>query len=122
MTESSQVWQVARDHLRPYGRIQRLENRLEEGWPDCIYTFRGVTGFMELKLIPGAPFTREQCMWGEAEVAVGGRWHLLARRGKEWLLMNTIQARAWFEGAPPQGIVQQTGTFPTREILKELTR
>lgn len=125
MTESSQVWSVARKYLAPFGRIQRLENRLDVGWPDSVYTLRRVSGWLELKLVPTSGrcpehFTLDQLTWGELEVAAGGRWHLLARRGREWVLYDAVGARAWFDGTENAPLIAQTGRFPLRDILMHI--
>jgi len=122
VTERNQVNAVARKHLAPYGLWRRCEHSFEAGWADCYYVLCGRQGWLECKLIPGAPFTIEQLLWGEQEVAAGGRWHLLAKRADEWLLLNVMQARLWYETGMLTGVVQERGKFPTRTILKELTR
>src|SRR5579863_9635998 len=102
MTESTQVWAVARRYLAPYGFLARIESRIELGVPDVHYVLRGIVGWWESKLfeIEGrAPshLTREQVMWGETYVAAGGRWHLLGRAGPVWLLYDAFAARSLFE-------------------------
>jgi len=102
----------------------------EGGIPDWHYTMLrgGVSGWLEDKLIPPsrrcpAIFTIDQILWGEAEVAAGGRWHLLGleSRTRTWMLFDVIQARAWFDGLDYDLVVEARGPFPTKEIALALT-
>lgn len=119
------VWKVARTYLSPYGRLVRIENQIGSGTPDLFYTLRKISGWLELKLLPesGAVpdhFTREQLMWGQAEAAAGGRWHMLGRSGAAWVLYDAPRARRWFDGEANDPIFAVTGRFPLREVLDEL--
>lgn len=104
-----------------------MTSATDAGVPDWYYVLRGTPGWLEDKLIPPSrrcpdTFTREQLMWGEAEVAAGGRWHLLGLepRTRTWLLFNAAQARAWFDGEDYDLTVEATGLFPTKAIALAL--
>src|SRR5271165_2976380 len=125
MTEANQVHSVASHHLTPYGRWDRVDNPLQPGWPDVYYNFWGCTGWVEEKLIPPSGkcpghFTLEQLLWGEREVALGGRWFLLSRCGARWRLYDAAGARAWFDGIANPWLFDLGGKFPVREILDRL--
>lgn len=122
MTEKNQVHTVARRYLAPFGRFERVDTPLADGWPDVYYVLRGVSGWLEEKVIPSSRrrpnhLTLDQIMWGEAEVRAGGRWHLLGRCGAEWWLMTAAQCRSWYEGGSTEPIFAVSGRFPLREIL-----
>ena len=129
MTEANQVDAAVRRHLGPLGRWIRMQSAIDAGVPDWHYTMLrgGVSGWLEDKLIPPSrrcpgTVTLDQILWGEAEVAAGGRWHLLGLepRTRTWLLMTSGQARAWFDGGPLAAVIESTGRFPTREIALAL--
>lgn len=129
MTEANQIDAAVRTHLGPYGHWVRIPPGFEAGLPDWHYTMLrgGISGWIEDKLIPAsrrcpALFTIDQLLWGEAEVAAGGRWHLLGLepRTRTWMLFNAAQARAWFEDRDHDLVVETTGSFPTREIALAL--
>lgn len=128
MTEATQVNGAVRTHLGIYGRFKRMEHAIEVGWPDWHYTLRGASGWIEAKLIARngkcpRSFTREQLMWGEAEVEAGGRWFLLGlREPRWWLLYDAPGARAWFDGGSNRPVVEVEGRFPTAEIIRTLRR
>ena len=122
MTEVYQVNNMVKKYLAPYGRVERIENRLTSGWPDYYLLLRRVPSWLECKLIEPSGkipdhFTLDQIMWGEAEVRNGGRWHLLARCGPAWWLMDSAGCRSWYQGGPPVPLFSITGRFPVREIL-----
>jgi len=129
MTEATQVWNVMRPQVMPYGRFKRIESHSTElGIPDLSYTLlnpRGRQGWIELKLfdaINRCPrhFTRNQLVWGENEVEVGGTWHLFGRCRSTWLLFDTVEARKLFDGEESSPLIKQSGRFPLRELLREL--
>jgi hypothetical protein len=128
VTERNQVNVTARRFYKPYGRWERLESRIGVGWPDQYYVLRGVSGWVESKLIPASgarpkEFTLDQLIWGELEVAAGGRWHLLGLRQSEpaeWWLLDPVLARLWYEGEPCEPLVRISGRFPLRETLDYL--
>lgn len=122
MTERNQVHAVARKYLAPFGRFERVDTPLADGWPDVYYNLRRVSGWIEEKIVEPSGrcpdhLTLEQVMWGEAEVRAGGRWYLLARCGSTWWLMTAAACRVWREGGPAEPIFAIRGRFPTREIL-----
>ncbi len=131
MTETNQVHDVAKRHLAPYGRWDRVDNAAHLGWPDVDYTLFGVHGYCEEKIIPASGrcpdhFTLEQLMWGEREVALGGRWFLLGRQAMAhnriatWILYDAPGARVWFEGDAERWLFRTIGDFPTRQVLDRL--
>ena len=127
MTEATQVDDAVRRHLGPLGHFKRVTHATEAGWPDWCYTMRGISGWLEDKLIPPSRrcpslFTLDQLLWGEAEVAAGGRWHLLGLepRTRTWLLFNAQQARAWFDGLNHDYMVEAAGPFPMKAIALAL--
>jgi hypothetical protein len=99
-------------------------------WIKKAGVLRGISGWIESKLIPSsgmAPshFTLEQLMWGEEEVACGGKWHLLGlveSRPARWVLYDVYLARMWREGIVNEPLFAISGRFPTREIITELSR
>ena len=127
MTEANQIDAAVRHHLGPLGRWVRMPPGFEGGVPDWHWTMRGRSGWLEDKLVPASrrcpgTFTREQLMWAEAEVAAGGRWHLLGLepRTRTWMLFDVGQARAWFDDRDHDLVLEATGPFPTREIALAL--
>lgn len=126
MTERNQVDGAVSAHLGPLGRFVRIDSAFAAGVPDWHYVLRGTSGWIESKLVPRSGrrpdhFTREQLLWGEAEVAAGGRWFLLAlREPRIWLLYDALGARAWFDGTGNRPIVESPGRFPTREIVRAI--
>lgn len=122
MTEARQVHEPARRALAPFGRFLRVDNPLTPGGADTYYILRQVPGWIEEKVVPPSGrcpdhFTREQLLWGEAEVRAGGRWYLLARCGPEWWLMDVGAARRWFEGGEAEPMLRAAGAFPTKQVL-----
>lgn len=127
MTESNQVDAAVRRYLGPLGRWVRMQSAIDVGVPDFHWTMRRTSGWIEDKLISPsrrcpAHFTVDQLLWGEAEVAAGGSWHLLCLepRTRTWLLLSAAQARAWFDGAPLTATIEVTGPFPTKAIALTL--
>lgn len=103
MTLESNAWAAVRRALAPYGRLVRVENRVEAGTPDVAYCLLGVSGWLELK--SGAGLEAEQLLWAEEWSRAGGLWHLL-RRGRRggagtplgWALYDVGAARRLYEG------------------------
>lgn len=127
MTERNQVNEMVKRHLGPLGRFVRIENPINPGTPDWHYVLRGVSGWLEDKLIPPSrrcpgAFTLDQLLWGEAETAARGRWHLLGLepRTRTWMLFDAAQARAWYENRDHDLVVEETGPFPTKAIAQAL--
>lgn len=125
MTEVNQVHSVASKHLTPFGRFERVDNPLVDGFPDVYYNLFGVTGWVEEKLIPlsGKPpdhFTLDQLLWGERETSLGGRWFLLGKCGSNWVLYDAPGARAWRDGLADRWLFRIGGRFPLREVLDRL--
>jgi hypothetical protein len=128
MTEANQIDAAVRTHLGVLGRFKRVTHATEPGWPDFYYVLRGISGWLEDKLVPPSrrcppTFTLDQLLWGEAEVAAGGRWHLLGLepRTRTWMLFNVAQARAWFENEDHDLVVEEAGPFPTKALVLALS-
>jgi hypothetical protein len=126
VTEANQVDAAVKRYLGPLGRFKRVMHP-EPGWPDFHYCLRGQSGWLEDKLIPPSrrcpeTFTLDQLLWGEAEVAAGGRWHLLGLevRTRTWMLFNSIQARNWYDGKDYDLTVEAQGVFPMKAIALAL--
>ena len=132
MTEASQVRAQLRSHVGPLLRLVATSAPVavaNSDVPDHHWCGRGASGWIESKLIPASGrrpdhFTLGQLMWGEEEVAAGGRWHLLGlvqSAPARWVLYDTVGARAWFEGAADdRWLFSVSGRFPTRELLRAL--
>ena len=125
VTEATQVKAVARRYLAPYIRLVAIEGVFAPGVPDFYYCGWGVSGWCEAKLIPTSGrrpdhFTLDQLLWGEAEIAAGGLWHLLGRSGAYWIMYDALGARAWYEGAAERWLFRISGRFPLREVLDRL--
>jgi hypothetical protein len=127
MTEVNQIDAAVKHHLSPYGRFVRMQSAIDAGVPDFHYAMCGTSGWLEDKLIPASrrcpnAFTLDQLLWGEAEVAAGGRWHLLGLepRTRTWMLFNVAQARRWFGGLDHDLVIEAAGPFPTKAIALAL--
>jgi hypothetical protein len=136
MAETS-LWGRLHRHLGPYGRLIRIENRVETGMPDVYYCLRGATGWLELKQLPAWPkragtpirighLTREQVIWLEAERANGGAAHLLLQVGRDILLLDPSAVRDLFtraltrEHLRHRAVVGHEGPFPTIPLVRYL--
>jgi hypothetical protein len=116
-----------------------MQDRVALGVPDFYYLLKGVSGWLECKLIPSnghcpQHLTLEQVMWGEEEVVKGGHWYMLGLRVTHWQLYDVLGARALYANKHQAGIPKSTdkgerqdhalftlaGHFPTREILSIL--
>lgn len=142
MTESK-LWANHVSKLRSFGKIERLENVLANGWSDVVYGLRWQTepthfGWIELKHLSHWParaqtlvrlphFTVDQVVflegWGRAGV---GAW-LLAQIADEFVLINWRHARHVQRGLTAQGLLGATavrgiGAFPVGKVLRELTK
>lgn len=123
MTEATQVNNAIREHLGALGRFKRMEHLIEVGWPDWYYRCRGISGWIEAKLIPRsgrcpALFTLDQLLWGEEEARWGGSWFLLGlREPRTWVMYDASSARAWFDNTGNHPILEVDGKFPTKEII-----
>ncbi len=113
--------------MGPLGNVRRFENSCDFGTPDVHYTLRianiPVSGWLELKILAAsgrAPehLTLDQVLWGRAEVAAGGRWHMLCRAGRDWLLYDVEGAAALFRGDLTSiPIFRHRGKFPLAALI-----
>jgi hypothetical protein len=92
MTPEKKFWNKIRDNLK-LDKMSRIENILEEGWPDVFYMHDGYPGWIELKAQPRMPgkisYEPAQPVWLEDYWAKGGTcW--------TWLyLLDTSQIWVW---------------------------
>jgi len=137
MTEAA-LWDTARGHLAPYGRLKRIENRTDNGTPDVYYSFPGARrGWIELKHLdqwpawPDTPLriehlTLEQVLWLEDETRMGGRAFLLLQVDRTYCLLNSWHARLIYEGKMDQAklrkmaLVCEEPPFPAYDIVQFL--
>jgi hypothetical protein len=130
VTEANQVNGAIARHLGPLGKFRRLEVPGARGWPDWHWAARRgeacASGWIEAKLLDGRErplkLTAEQVMFGEDEVAAGGRWVLLGLNPsrRAWLAFDPAGARALFDGVEPTPLVVATGAFPTVELWRAM--
>lgn len=136
MSERS-LWRLTIDRIGPYGRFERVENRVNKGTPDVNYTMRGVSGWLELKFtsIPSrdttpiivSSLTLEQVQWHEAWAKAGGRTWTLLQAGRGYCLLTPYNLRRLYEGhydkhsLPKAARVYSYGKFPAVEIIKCLS-
>jgi hypothetical protein len=138
------LWGTLKERLKPYGELGRLENGVEAGWPDVAYALRvparpPVAGWLELKELdrwPARPATRvvipsltlEQVRWLGRWSAAGARAELLLQVHRDYLLLDARTVQALFRRELTQAalrcaaLVVGTNRFPTRELVKHLTR
>ena len=149
MSEAA-LWKRTREHLAPFGRLERIENSVNTGTPDVAYCLRRkpllppVSGWLELKHVdewPARPtttlhvesLTKEQVDWATWWALAGGRVSALLQVGSYLLVLDhralgRIFARDatkdWLLSHAPLDQVPFAGTgrFPTKEVLQWLTR
>jgi hypothetical protein len=133
------------ERLAPFGRLRRIENRLETGTPDVNYCLRYITpqsqpatGWAELKHLDQWParattrvtvpkLTLDQVMWAEDWHGVGGRAWLLLRIRRDVILLQCPLIRALYQGELTKADLRTAATvfgegrFPTVEVLRWLT-
>lgn len=141
MTESD-FWTDHVSVLKNFGKLKRLEDLLDKGTPDVVYCLRWLhelprSGWIELKKLPRWPGERTDVRlphysvaqaeflesWGKS----GSGAFLLAQIGSEFLLFPWAHAKEIQRGvtrAIMRGMVVAygSGEFPTRDILRCLTR
>lgn len=140
MASERALWTTSRDKLKPFGRMERVENRVGKGTPDVCFALRlpstqlvGV-GWLELKQLDRwsvhertpiifRSLTLEQVCWHEDWCRAGGRSFFLLQVQKTYLLVSGRQGRIVYEGAAQsflRGIALVVGekVFPTREMLQ----
>lgn len=138
MTGEANLWSYVRRNLGPYGRLKRIENRIDKGTPDVAYTIKGVSGWIELKHVPLAParatttikiphLTMEQVLWLNDERDAGGRaWCLLQVERKYFLLdpgiVKTLYEAGFTDAVLPlAAAVFWIQPFPVAAVVKALT-
>lgn len=141
----SRLWKTTRDNLKPFGRLKRIENLLEEGTPDVSYTLRrkpvlpASSGWCELKFLPYYPkrpqtlvridhLTLDQVNWLNAEADAGGRAWLLLHAAPYYLMLTPAQARRVYkvqyradELLADTWTAENDNEFPLKRILTCLT-
>jgi len=143
VTESN-FWVTVHRKLAPFGRLERIENRIGAGTGDVCYCLRFTgrapgTGWLELKQLDGWParaqtpisiptLTLDQVLWLEGWAAAGGRAWLLAKIGCDLVLADPPLVRALYRGELvktmliDRATVYGAGRFPVMEVLRCLTR
>lgn len=137
MSEAN-LWSYVRRNLGPYGRLKRIENRLDKGTPDVAYTFKRASGWIELKHVPLAParastalkiphLTLEQVQWLNDEHNAGGRAWCLLQVERRYFLLNPSVTTTLFEIGMTDGMLPALATlhwttpFPTAALHRALT-
>jgi len=142
MTSERALWNVVRDRLSPFGRLERVENRLNLGTPDVSYALRrpaesrGVSGWVELKendppVRATTPFSieslkLEQVRWQEDWAEIGRVATILQVR-RDYLVLAPSVVRAVYERLLTTAQLYEAaavvgrGRFPTGDILRWLT-
>jgi hypothetical protein len=140
------VWRSLNAALKPYGVLERREDRLQAGVPDVIYALRpcralgadAIEGQIELKYLPEWPkrstthvrfrrHTRDQSEYARRWWAEGGRCWLFARIGRNhYVLIPGAYADHVRKGLTRHELeltatVNHIGKFPTELLLKVLT-
>lgn len=131
-------WRSFNLQLGAFGRLKRIENRVEVGAPDVLYLLPRipvssgvmVTGWVELKHLakfpsrPTSPVVvpklkREQVLWQEDWAKAGGRVCTLLRVGLDyWGFLDAPLVRALFERRLIQGDLRgipRWTMFPDKE-------
>lgn len=125
MSETTQVWHPVKQALGPLGHLTRIEHPVIPGTPDVLYTIKGVTGWLELKKLPGLHrcpnLTIAQVQFAELVVKAGGLWFLLGRYKQTWLLYNVQGAQSLLKGDEPCPLLLTTGPLPVPDLVKFLT-
>jgi hypothetical protein len=119
MPLESHAWSTTRDHLAPFGVLERVENGVSLGFPDTVYCLVGVTGTLEMKATIGS-ITLDQVLFGERWVKAGGLYHVLLYADRTWFLHDAVGTRLLYEHAEPAPVVRAEGAFPLKEILRHL--
>lgn len=135
MTSERGLWHTVKRELGPYGRLKRIENRVDTGMPDVLYCFAGVTGFLELKEEESWPsrattpvtvkcLTNEQVEWHKWWKSGGGKVHTLLQVSKDYLLLTPDDTKRLYQKEFPKdalinaAIVFGSRRLPTRALLR----
>lgn len=144
MSESA-LWKTVKTSLAPFGRIQRIENRLSAGIPDVAYVLRprhdarAASGWIELKYLPSVPnnldrllkirhLTAAQALWLAAEANAGGHACMILHAAEYYfvfppsVVILIYNGRLTWEDAFNMAAVPVSRTFQTQLILQYLTR
>lgn len=111
--QESAVWQALRRECGNEVRIRRVENRLEVGFPDTLWTYRGKTGLFELKDWEGSDWvSKEQALWMRDWASFGGICGVLAKKTRrEWLWYPASASFEWL-----RAIQNKLGVAPSLTI------
>lgn len=118
MPRESSSWAVARDHLAPFGVLERVENGVSLGFPDTVYVLIGVSGLLEMKGTVES-LKLEQVLFAERWERAGGLCHTLLHADRTWFLYDAAGTRRLYERKDPLPLVR-SGSFPLKEILRFL--
>ena len=137
------LWATARGWLRPFGKLERIENAIGMGLPDVTFALRSPSkrtgsGWIELKHRVDWPyrghtplylphFTKHQADWLRDWHGAGGRAYLLMQIERDYILLNAPDAVRVQERLLTKtmlvGCALAWGhrTFPTMQVLRCLT-
>ena len=145
MSSEAALRQMAKEKLGPFGKLERLEQKMGEGTPDllwvlCLPGYPAATGLMELKhlsafpMLPDSPctiptLTRAQANWARDWETAHGTSPLLLQVGSTYCLFAGWQVGQLFldnhhtkAQLLAAAVVVGNGEFPTAAILKALVR
>lgn len=142
--KESAFWGTVRDHLSPFGRLDRIENAVASGMADVAYVLRrpgrnaAEFGWLELKVTnfparASTPLridhlTKEQVDFAVGWSAEGVRAHMLVKAPPWYLLFDVAGIRGVYGlevmagDAPAVARAAAMNRFPTGPILRELTK
>lgn len=136
MTEAA-LWTTARGALRPYGELERIENRVGSDVPDFHYCLLGWSGWVEMKherrwpvresTPVRAALTAGQAKWLTRWARAGSSTWVLWQIDRTYLLVPGSEAETLRGGVSRATLRDMagacaTGRFPTEEVMKCLTR
>jgi len=145
MSSERSLWNQVRDKLSPFGKLKRVENRVDLGFPDVVYNLAlrkspPVTGFLELKYEHAWPTRRdtpvrieslklEQVRWMEdwVDEGRGHGWFLLQIERDYMLLRPSVMLALYHQMHCKQSLVVEadlgwSGEWPLARILGVLTQ
>lgn len=131
LTERVQVWRHVGPRVAPYGRFDRIENRLSavSGIPDVNYCVRAAEGWIENKLgdvenTRPDTLSLAQVRWAGTQAAVGGRYFMLVlyrRPRRTWSVFDAGGVANMWAAGTAAPVLRAVGAFPTVEFLKVIT-